>query len=212
MKQILTLCLLAFLGVTAVNAQAPVITSFTPLTAKPGDAVTLTGTGFNTTAANNIVFCGATKATVTSATATSVTITVPTGATHDYITLLNTGTGLATMSRAKLLPTFSPAKTGFTNIDLDTAVNITTNNGPGSIVIADIDGNGKPDLVVSYTSTSGISVYRNTSTPGSINSSSFAAKVDFSTTTNPMGIAVGDLDGGGKPDIAVVNLGTTGYT
>jgi hypothetical protein len=28
-------------------AQAPTITSLTPLSAKPGDAITLTGTGFN---------------------------------------------------------------------------------------------------------------------------------------------------------------------
>jgi hypothetical protein len=41
----------------------PSITSFSPISAKPGDAVTLTGIRFNTTAANNIVFFGGTRAT-----------------------------------------------------------------------------------------------------------------------------------------------------
>ncbi|MCU0322272.1 MAG: IPT/TIG domain-containing protein, partial [Chitinophagaceae bacterium] len=61
----------------------PTITSFSPLQAKPGDVVTITGTNFNTTTTNNIVFFGATKATVTAATATSLTVTVPLGATYD---------------------------------------------------------------------------------------------------------------------------------
>ena len=89
MKKIFTLCLFAFFSVTMLNAQAPTITSFTPLTAKPGDAVTLTGTGFKHHSSQIILyFCGTTKANVTAATATSVTITVPSGATHETITLL----------------------------------------------------------------------------------------------------------------------------
>lgn len=75
------------------NAQ-PTITSFSPSSAKPGDAVTITGTNFNTTAANNIVFFGATQATVTAATATSLTVTVPSGATYAPITAFNLNTYL----------------------------------------------------------------------------------------------------------------------
>ena len=41
-------------GTMTVFAQVPVITSFSPTSAKPGHAVTLTGTNFNTTSANNI--------------------------------------------------------------------------------------------------------------------------------------------------------------
>ncbi len=73
----------------AGGAVGQTITSFTPLSAKPGDAVTITGTGFNTTAANNIVFFGATKATLTEATATSIKATVPTAA-YAPITVPNT--------------------------------------------------------------------------------------------------------------------------
>ncbi len=55
----------------------PAITSFTPANGAVGTTVTLTGTNFNATAANNIVFFGATKATVSAATATSLTVAVP---------------------------------------------------------------------------------------------------------------------------------------
>ncbi|MFZ8269823.1 IPT/TIG domain-containing protein, partial [Staphylococcus aureus] len=82
---------------------------------KPGDAVTITGTNFNTTTTNNIVFFGATRATVTAATTTSLTVTVPTGATFDYITELNIGTGLACASTTKFTPTFSPNKGSITS-------------------------------------------------------------------------------------------------
>jgi len=49
--------------------------------------VTIAGTNFNTTAANNIVYFGATRATVTAATATGLTVTVPAGATYKPISL-----------------------------------------------------------------------------------------------------------------------------
>ncbi|MSE24719.1 hypothetical protein GKC32_09725, partial [Lactobacillus curvatus] len=83
-----------------------------PTSAKPGDVVTITGTNFNTTTTNNIVFFGATKANVTAATTTSLTVTVPTGATYDYITALNTSIALMGSSTSKFIPIYSPAKTG----------------------------------------------------------------------------------------------------
>src|SRR5205814_980706 len=51
-----------------------------------------------------------------------------------------------------------------------------------------------------------VSIFRNTSTGGSITSGSFAAKVDFTTGTMTCGLAVGDLDDDGKLDLATSNL------
>jgi len=73
------------------------------------------------------------------------------------------------------------------------------------IAVGDIDGDGKPDIIGAYTGGNIISILRNTGTVGSITSSSFAAAVTFTVGSSPLGVAVGDLDGDGKVDIAVAN-------
>ena len=87
------------------------------------------------------------------------------------------------------------------------AVSFATGDTPLGIVIADIDGDGKKDMVVSNSSSASISIYRNTSTTGNISAGSFAARINFTTNFNPHGVAVDDIDGDGKLDIAVTNYG-----
>ena len=89
------------------------------------------------------------------------------------------------------------------------AVNLTTNPGPTSVVVSDLDGDGQPDLAVSNHGTAGnygatLSVLRNTSTAGNV---SFATKVDLDTETGPYNVAIGDIDGDDKPDLVVTNYG-----
>ncbi|MGF1924324.1 MAG: cadherin-like beta sandwich domain-containing protein [Bacteroidia bacterium] len=74
------------------------ITSFSPLSGPIGTAVTITGKNFNTTPGNNIVFFGATRGTVTNASATSLTVIVPAGLTYSSLTVLNTGTKTSAQS------------------------------------------------------------------------------------------------------------------
>jgi hypothetical protein len=72
--------------------------------------------------------------------------------------------------------------------------------------IADLDGDGKPDLAIVTELNSLFSVFRNTSTPGSFTNSSLAGRVDFPTGYNPSGVSVGDLDGDGRPDVVFGNV------
>lgn len=90
MKKLFYLFLVLFTSLK-VQAQKPTITNFSPTSGVVGTTVTITGTNFNATAAQNVVFFGASKATVTAASTTSLTVTVPTGATFQSITVL-TGT------------------------------------------------------------------------------------------------------------------------
>ncbi len=69
-------------------------TSFTPSSGPIGTNVTITGTNFNSVPANNIIYFGAVRATVTSGTTTSLNVTVPAGATYQPISVLDNSTGL----------------------------------------------------------------------------------------------------------------------
>ncbi|OIR00601.1 FG-GAP repeat protein [mine drainage metagenome] len=195
---------ISLLGFIKISAQ-PIINSFTPASGAVGTTVTITGTGFNTLPTNNIVIFGATKATVTAASTTGLTVTVPTGASFGPITVLNTTTGLTACSRQFYTPTFTPNSGNITVTDLIARVDFATDTNPYAVAIGDIDGDGKPDLIVANFRTNSISVFRNTSVSGSITQNSFAAKVDFAAGANPCAIAFGDIDGDGKPDLVVAN-------
>jgi hypothetical protein len=80
-------------------------------------------------------------------------------------------------------------------------VTFATGNNPHDLVIADLDGDGKPDLAqVNYTP-SFLSVFRNVSVQGVIDTNSFAARVDFPASGEGGSIIAGDVDGDGKVDL-----------
>ena len=85
--------------------QVPNITSFTPTSGPIGTTVTITGSNFDATPANNFVLFGATQATVTAATVTTLTVTVPTGVTYQPITILTNG--LIAWSSSPFVVTFT---------------------------------------------------------------------------------------------------------
>lgn len=85
------------------------------------------------------------------------------------------------------------------------AVNLAAGTSPNSIVVGDIDRDGKTDIVVANYGSSTLSVLQNTGTAGSITAASFAPKVDFATDTNPFALALGDADGDGKIDLVTAN-------
>ena len=78
---ILTILIFICLGCLKLFAQ-PIITSFSPISSPIGSNVIISGSNFNLIPSNNIVFFGATKAAVNSASSTSLNVTVPAGASY----------------------------------------------------------------------------------------------------------------------------------
>ena len=82
-----------------------------------------------------------------------------------------------------------------------------TGDDPRSVSIGDLNGDGRPDLAIANQADGTVSVLLSTTTPGAT-SPSFAAKTDFPTGTSPLSVAIGDLNGDGKPDLAIANAGS----
>ena len=86
-------------------------------------------------------------------------------------------------------------------------VTYTCGTTPVSIKIADLNAASGPDIaVVDYGAGSKVWIYLNNGTGG------FAAGVSYPTgDAYALDLAIGDLNGDGKPDIAVANYGVPGY-
>lgn len=189
-------------GFTMIGA--PIIGSLLPLSGTTGTSVTITGSNFNTIAANNIIFFGATRATVVSASSDRLTVTVPSGASYGSVTVLNAATYLLGTSAVKFAPVFA-GKAEITVSDFAAKADLSSGgNNPTNVLTGDLDGDGKPDMAVINSDNSNIAFFLNTSTTnGAI---SFAAPVILSSGTNPFAGSLGDLDGDGKLDLAVTEL------
>ena len=186
------------------NPPPPAITSFNPSTGPPGTSVTITGTNFNAIPGNNIVFFGAVKATVSSGTTMSLTVTVPAGATYQPISVLNIDTDLTGYSSKPFITTFTnPVGIGIPANFYKPKVDFVTGNSPRNVATGDLDGDGKPELVISNGNSNTLSVLRNISSSGTISASTFAAKVDFASGNFTEYVALGDVDGDGKHDMVV---------
>ncbi len=198
MKKIHLLIAMLVFTVT-VNAQAPDITAFSPGSGSVGTTVTITGTNFNATPANNVVFFGATRANVTAASATSLSVSVPMGATHDFISVLNSDTDLMTYSATKYIPTYSPNTGTITAEDFESAISFPAVGAYSRVAIADLDGDSKPDFAMPGNEGI-ISILRNTSTPGTL---SCAPSIDLPARSSytSYDISIGDIDSDGKPDL-----------
>lgn len=102
-------------GSPTATPPAPAITGFSPSTGKPGATVTITGSNFGATVAENTVNFAGVQATVAAATSTSLSVAVPDGFSSGKITVTAPG-GTATSATDFTLTHVAPTITGFSPI------------------------------------------------------------------------------------------------
>jgi hypothetical protein len=138
-------------------------------------------------------------------TAETGTVTFPAGASSATIAIPVTGNLILQPNR-----TFSVELTGgggSSSFGVASQQPYSTGFGPFSVAAADINGDGRPDLIVANYNSNTVSILLNTTQPGAT-TPSFAPPQNFATGDNPESVVVGDFNLDNKPDLAVVDDGS----
>lgn len=175
----------------------PSITGISPKSGTPGQVITISGTAFSPVATDNTVYFGGAKATVISATATALLVTVPSNAMYAPVSV--TRNNLTSYSKDPFNIVFPDGIIDNNTFRKSWEYPLGSNIGLRGMTMADIDRDGRTDLVVNNYVLNSISIYPNTTVNGIV---SFGAPVSFATlSTHPVEVTAADFDGDGKLDI-----------
>ncbi|MGV1012758.1 MAG: LamG-like jellyroll fold domain-containing protein [Flavobacterium sp.] len=197
-------------GGTAISATSlsilvplPSITSLSTNRAEIGSQITITGTNFSTTAANNTVYFGGTKATVNSSTAISLTVTVPKTDIYSKVYVVTGGVQSNALDFHLTQYTGgSLYNTWYSNyFKSPTTQAIGFNPSMDGIVVADIDGDGDNDVLVPSSASSAVKIFINNGTSNIANYTT----TTLTTSGTPLDIETNDIDNDGDIDLIISN-------
>ncbi|MBO9198676.1 MULTISPECIES: FG-GAP-like repeat-containing protein [Niastella] len=183
----------------------PVITSFSPEAGPVGTTVTISGSNFDAVPANNVIYFGDTRATISSASTNQLTCIVPMGASHKPIFVLNTTTHLSGESFKPFITTFAESVEYFTGKSFTQAYASYYPYLPGikSATSVDVDNDGKTDIIAAYSVNNydTIIVHRNTTSLGGFSFEDRYTVGPLMSILAETMVHTADMDGDGLPDI-----------
>jgi hypothetical protein len=89
------------------------------------------------------------------------------------------------------------------NGTFQSAVNFAVGVFPNAVAVADVNGDGRPDLVVTNDGTNSVSVLLGNG------DGTFQSAVNYGVGPHPNSVAVADVNGDGHPDLVVANYGSS---
>jgi hypothetical protein len=173
----------------------------TPCPAKLSQEITLTATVTPVDATGTVAFYDGVlylgTSTLSGGQATFKTKSIPTG-THKLRALYN-GDPLnyVNSQSSDVSLTVTAGRSG----GFAAAANFSTGRGPQGVAVGDLNGDGKPDLVVANATSNTLSVLLGNG------DGTFATRVTYNTGSAPVAVAILDLNKDGKPDVAAANSG-----
>jgi len=96
---------------------------------------------------------------------------------------------------------------GGSSATFSSTVTLEVAGNPMYVTLADINADGRPDIVAALKSADCVAVLRNTTLPGAV-APSFSASVAFPVGDAPQGLCTGDIDLDGRIDIVAANYST----
>ena len=86
-----------------------------------------------------------------------------------------------------------------------------TKTSPRSVAIGDLNNDGKPDLAIANFISDSVSVLLNTTAAGAT-TPNYVNQITFASGSGPGSVSIGDLNGDGKPDLAIACKGLDGVS
>ncbi|MBT1699903.1 VCBS repeat-containing protein [Fulvivirgaceae bacterium PWU4] len=197
-KTVKFLTVIALCATLNAAAQKPIVLSADKENGALREVVTLRGSDFGSDATKLKVFFGAATGEIKEVSNQILQVRVPAGATYDNISVTNTTTGLTGYSPLQFGLKFG-GRHGLTAANFIEGPHVQAESGLYDLYLSDLNGDNKVDVATASDKSNQMAVFQNNSTTGTISLGGTSTLINAKS----LHVACGDLNGDGKPDMAV---------